>query len=125
MGDRSDPSNYRPIALLSCLSKAFETILYKWFLKHLSSFNLLSDLQHGFRKERSTGDLLAFLADSWSSFLGRFGENFAVALDISKAFDILTESGTDPYFLNYTPTDAIPSSVLLSPASFLADLFQL
>ncbi len=86
-GDRSNPSNYRPIAFISCLSKAFETILNRKFLKHLSSFNLLSDHQYGFRKGRSTGDLLAFLADSWSSSLSRFGETFAVALDISKAFD--------------------------------------
>ncbi len=80
-------SFYRPIALLSCLSKAFETILNKWFLKHLSNFNLLSDRQYGFRKERFTGDLLAFLNSSWSSSLSRFGETFAVTLDIWKAFD--------------------------------------
>ncbi len=30
---------------------------------------------------------LLFLSDSWSSSLSRFGETFAVALDISKAFD--------------------------------------
>ncbi len=60
---------------------------YKKFLNHLSSFNLLSDHHYGFRKGRSTGDLLAFLTDSWSSSLSRFGETFAVALDISKAFD--------------------------------------
>ncbi len=86
-GGRSNPSTYRPVALISCLSKAFETIIDKWFLKHLSSFNLLSDRQYGFRKERCTGDLFAFLTDSWSSFLSRFSETFAVALDISKAFD--------------------------------------
>ena len=86
-GDRSNPSNYRPIALLSCLSKAFETILNRKVLRHLSSSNLVSDRQYGFRKGRSTGDLLAFLTDSWSSSLSCFGETFAVALDISKAFD--------------------------------------
>ncbi len=86
-GDRSSPSSYRPNALISCLSKAFETIL-KWkFLKHLSWFHLHSDHQYGFRKGRCTGDLLAFVTDSWSSSLSRFGETFAVALDISKAFD--------------------------------------
>ncbi len=83
-GNRSNPSTFRPIALISCLSKAFETILNREFLKHLSSFNILSDHQYGFRQGRSTGDLLAFLTDSWSSCLG---ETFAVALDISKAFD--------------------------------------
>ncbi len=86
-GDRSNPSNYRPIALISCLSKAFETILSRKFLKHLSSFNLLSDHQYGFRKGRSTSDLLAFITDSWSSSLDRFGETFTVALDISNTFD--------------------------------------
>ena len=86
-GDRSNPSNYRPIALTSCLSKAFESILNKKILKHLSTHNLLSDHQYGFRKGRSTGDLLAFLTESWSSSLRDFGESFAVALDISKAFD--------------------------------------
>ncbi len=52
----------------------------------MSFFNLLSDHQYGFRKGRSAGDLLAFLSDSCSSSLSRFGETFAVALDISKAF---------------------------------------
>ncbi len=68
------PLTPRPIALISSLSKAFETILNRKFLKHLLSFNLLSEL-------------LAFLTDSWSSSLSRFGETFAVTLDISKAFD--------------------------------------
>ncbi len=85
-GGRSNPSNYRLIALISCLSKAFKTILNRKFLKHLSSFNL-SNHQYGFRKGRFTGDLLAFLTDSWSSSLSRFSETLAVALDISKAFD--------------------------------------
>ncbi len=65
-GDRSNPSIYRPIALISCLFKAFETILNRKFLKHLSSFNLLSDRQYGFRKGRSTGDLLAVLYPGYS-----------------------------------------------------------
>ena len=86
-GDRSNPSNYRPIALISCLSKVFETILNRKILRHLSASNLLSDHQYGFRKGRSTGDLLSFLTNSWSSSLNGFGETFAVALDISKAFD--------------------------------------
>ncbi len=86
-GDRSNPSNYRPIALLSCLFEAFETILNRKILKHLSASNLLSDRQYGFRKGCSTGDHLAFHTNFWSSSLSRFAETFAVALDMSKAFD--------------------------------------
>ncbi len=83
-GDRSNFSSYRPIALLSCISKASENIPNKWFLKHLSSFNLLSDRQYGLSEEHTTSDLLA---NSWPSSHSYFGETFTVALDISKAFD--------------------------------------
>ncbi|KAL7646845.1 UNVERIFIED_CONTAM: hypothetical protein RMT77_002101 [Armadillidium vulgare] len=86
-GDPSQPSNYRPISLTSVLSKVFESILNRKIWKHLNSSNLISDRQYGFRKKRSTGDLLSLLYDSWSSALRHFGESFAVALDISKAFD--------------------------------------
>ena len=86
-GDRSQPSNYRPIALISCISKVFESILNTKFLKHLTSNNLLSDRQYGFLKGRSTGDLLSYLTNTWSSSFRDFGETFAIALDISKAFD--------------------------------------
>ena len=86
-GDPSQPSNYRPIALASILSKVFESILIRKIWKHLNASNLISDRQYGFRKERSTGGLLALLSDTWSSSSLEFGESFVVALDISKAFD--------------------------------------
>ena len=75
-GDRSNSSNYRPIALISLLSKAFESVFNKKITRHLSVHNLLSNCQYGFRKDRFTDDLLAFLI-----------ETFAIGLDISKAFD--------------------------------------
>ena len=80
-GDRSNPSKYRPIA------QVFEYILNSHFLYHLEKNLLLSDHQYGFRKARSTGDLLSYLTHLWSSSLRDFGESFVVALDISKAFD--------------------------------------
>ncbi len=86
-GDRSNTSNYRPITLLSCLSKAFETIPNRRILKHIFASNLLLDRQFESRKGLSTGDLLAFLTNSWSFSLSRFGETFAVTLDMSKAFN--------------------------------------
>ena len=75
------------IALRFILSKVFESILNGKIWKHLNSFALISDRQYGFRKERSTGDLLSLLSDSWSSSFEGFGKSFAVALDISKVFD--------------------------------------
>ena len=84
-GDRSNPSNYRPIALTSTAAKVFETLLNSHFIKHLESNNL-SDHHYGFCKARSTGDLF-YLTHAWASSLRNFGESFVVALDIAKAFD--------------------------------------
>ncbi len=119
-GDRSNPSNYRPIALLSCLSEAFELILNQKIQKHLSTSALLSDRQYGFRKGRSTGNL-SLLTDSWSSSFSCFGETFSVALDISKAFNRFWQS---LYFLNCLLLVSIPLSVPLSPVSFQTILSQ-
>ena len=85
-GDHSNPSNYRPTALISAVAKVFETLLNSHFIKHLEFNNLLSDHQYGFRKARSTGDLLSYLTHVKSSSLRNFRE-FVVTLDISKAFD--------------------------------------
>merc|ERR1712035_293843 len=116
-GDRSNPSNYRPIALTSCLSKVFESILNRKILKHLSTHNLLSDHQYGIRKGRSTGDLLAFLTDSWSSSLRDFGETFSVALDISKAFDRVWHKS----LISKLPSYGIYPSLCSFISSFLSD----
>ena len=67
-GDRSNPSNYGPIALTSAVAKVFETLLNSHFIKHLESNNFLSDNQYGFRKARSNGDLLSYLTHAWSSY---------------------------------------------------------
>ena len=51
--DHTNPSNYRPIALTSCLCKLMEKLVHKrlmWYLEHNSS---LSEFQSGFRKNRS------------------------------------------------------------------------
>ncbi len=85
--DRSNPSNYRSIAFVSCLSRPFESILNRKIPKHLSTSDLLSDRQYGFLKGRSPCDLLFHLTDSWSASLSFFGETFSAALDIAKAFD--------------------------------------
>ncbi len=102
--DLSKPSNYRSVALLSCLSKAFESILNRKIQKRLSTSDLLSDRQYGFRKGISTGDLLTLLTDFWSSSLSRFGETFS---DISM---LSIEPSISLYFLNWYLSVSIPLS---------------
>ena len=53
-GDRSNPSNYRPISLTSLCCKLMEHILcYINIMNHLESNNILNDFQYGFRSSHS------------------------------------------------------------------------
>ena len=110
------------IALLLSLrlfAKVFETLLNSHFIKHLESNNLLSDHQYGFRKARSTGDLLSYLTHTWSSSLRDFGESFVVALDISKAFDRVWHKA----LLAKLPAYGFTPSVCKLISSFLSNRF--
>ena len=57
----------RPIAITLLTSKAIATITTKQPFTFLEKHNLLSDHQNGFRKARSTGDLLGYAVHVWSS----------------------------------------------------------
>nr|CAH7723887.1 unnamed protein product [Callosobruchus chinensis] len=58
-------------------------------LKYLELHQLMNDRQYGFRHQRSTGDLLAYVIHVWNKLIYSFGEAHVVALDISMAFDQL------------------------------------
>ena len=53
-GDHSLLTNYRPISLLSTISKVFERIIYDRMYEYLNENNLLAKEQYGFRKNHST-----------------------------------------------------------------------
>ena len=116
-GDRSNPSNYRPISITCTISKVFEMILNKHFLKHLENNSLLSDHQYGFRRARSTGDLLSYVTSIWSSALRDYGESFVVALDISKAFDRVWHKS----LLSKLPSFGFPPSICALLLNYLSN----
>ena len=58
VGERSTDKNYRPVSLLSVVSKVFEKLVNNRIVDHLEKFGLFSDFQYGFRSCRSTADLL-------------------------------------------------------------------
>ena len=59
--DTSDPSNYRPIALTSCICKVMERMINSRLVWYLERNKIISPMQCGFRKERSTTDYLVRL----------------------------------------------------------------
>ncbi|GFW38596.1 probable RNA-directed DNA polymerase from transposon X-element [Trichonephila clavipes] len=52
--DSALPSNYRPISLLSCLSKVYEFVLLQRLNQHCAAFNFIIPQQCGFRPKCST-----------------------------------------------------------------------
>jgi len=118
-GSRSLPSNYRPIALLSALSKVMERIINIQILKHLEKHKLIHDRQYGFRQKRSTADLLSLVTNNWEKSLEFFGESQVVALDISKAFDQVWHAA----LLNKIPSYGLPPKLCGWINSFLSNRF--
>ena len=92
-GDKSAPSQYRPISLLSIISKLFECVINERVLDHLVKNNLLSDVQYGFRSSRSTADVLTVITHRISEAIAKGNHTRLIALDISKAFDKVWHKG--------------------------------
>ena len=93
VGERSAAKNYRPVSLLSVVSKVFENLVNNRIVDHLEKCGLFSDFQYGFRSSRSTADLLTVVSDRIARAFNRSGATRAVALDISKAFDRVWHAG--------------------------------
>ena len=85
--DKTKCANYRPISLLSNLSKIFERVMHNRLESYLESNNLIYDLQFGFRKKFSTEHaLLSITEQIKENFLNkRF--SCGVFVDLEKAFD--------------------------------------
>ena len=58
---RSSMRNYRPVSLLSVVSKVMEKVINTTLMNHLEKKRLLSQHQFGFRTGLSAADLLAHL----------------------------------------------------------------
>jgi len=61
-GNRSDPKDYRPIAITSVLAKVMEKVIKQNLMLYLEANRLIHDRQYGFRSKRSTGDMMAYLS---------------------------------------------------------------
>ena len=84
---RTDPDNYRPISILPIISKVFEKILYEQLYEYLSTNELLSEQQFGFRRLHSTATALLDCTNEWFANLDRGLFNLVIFLDLKKAFN--------------------------------------
>ena len=54
LGNKDDPTNYRPISLLSNINKMFERLMYNRLITFIERNNVLYSSQYGFRNNHST-----------------------------------------------------------------------
>ena len=86
-GQTSEASNYRPISLLSLISKVLERCIHNRVMDFLLHNKLLSDHQFGFRPRFSTQDALLTATRDWHQSLTTHKQVAAVFFDVKKAFD--------------------------------------
>ena len=88
-GDNMTFGNYRPISLLSTISKVFERIIFNQLYKYMDSNSLFLNSQYGFRKNHSTEYAALEFVDRIAKDLEAKKVPLSVFIDLSKAFDTL------------------------------------
>lgn len=84
---RTIAKNYRPIALLSIVSKLFEKIIAARLNLELDDLNVLPNFQFGFRSKHSTSHALRYLFDNIEDALKKRETTGVLYFDVEKAFD--------------------------------------
>ena len=88
-GDKLYCNNYRPMSLLSNISKTFEKIMHIRLTSFLNKNKVLSSFQFGFQNKHSTNYALISLTEMIRSALDNDQFVCGVFLDLQKAFDIV------------------------------------
>ncbi len=113
-GNSADPGNYRPIALLSTVSKVLERIVHDKLSTFLRPW--LSKQQSGFRKKDGTVPQLVRLTQQWSETIDKSAYVGVLFFDLKKAFDRVWHRG----LLTKLQAAGIRGSALSWFTSFLA-----
>ena len=88
-GYHLDPNNYRGIAINSCLSKVFLTILHKRLESFADKYKLIPDIQIGYRKGARTIDHILCLKNIINKYIFQKQRKYLYVcfVDFKAAFD--------------------------------------
>lgn len=116
----SDPhlaKNYRPISLLSSLSKLIEHVICTRLTSFLNTHNIINNSQFGFRAQHSTTHQLLRVVELIYDGFENCMHTGAVFFDIEKVFDKAWHSGLNYKLIKYK----LPTVMILLIHSNLLD----
>ena len=116
-GDLSLPKGFRPISLLSCISKVLERIVTDRITFSLESRFQLSAQQFGFRRTRSTEWALWNFVHAAGLTLKARRKTVLLSLDIQSAYDRVWHAG----LLKKLSTAGVPLGLIKWIGAFLRD----
>ena len=82
--------NYRPVAILSPLSKVLEKVMYEQTYGYFEKNNLFHPSLHGYRRGRSTMTALLSMYEKWVKAASVGQLSGVVLVDLSAAFDLVS-----------------------------------
>lgn len=82
-------TNYRPVSLLPQFSKILEKLFVIRVHNFIEKYNLLSDRQYGFRRNRSTSLALIDLINEITTCIDKKKYVMGIFIDLQKAFDTI------------------------------------
>jgi hypothetical protein len=110
-GDINDPNDYRGIALSSCFSKLFLSIINERLSNYMEKNGLIDPAQHGFRKQHSTIDNIFVLNTLIRKAKSEKKNLYVCFVDFSKAFDRVWRTGLLYKLSNLGINDSIYSLI--------------
>ena len=91
-GDKHAAENYRAVSLTSVLSKVLDHIVCHHLHAHFEKNNILTDVNHGFRKGFSCETQLTITVDDLARNSDEGSQTDVAILDFSKAFNTVPHS---------------------------------
>ena len=119
-GLKSDPSMYRPIALLPTLSRAAEAIIHNRLSAHFNENNIITDRQAAYIKGDSTIQQWLYIVNLIRKSWTRGCITQGIFLDVSAAFDKCWHKG----LIAKLKQAKVENSCLTLFESYLSNRFQ-
>ena len=91
-GSRDNPSNYRPIYILSVFLRIIEKLMHSRLYKLLESYEILYSLQFGFREKHSTMHAFMSLTETIKDSVDNGKYGCGIFLYLQKAFDTVNHN---------------------------------